>query len=370
METFLSALAETQARAGLTVSLLAQDSVKAGLFGLARRRWKGASVFLAPVHLKLVYAPLTLHYRSVLNKVFRETTPDIVHVHVPNPSALLALTLPALRRVPWVLQWQSDIVYSELQWKLRILYWFYRPLERWFLRRAAAIVVSSPNYLRTSSALADYRDKAHIIPLGIPLWPLAQLPQRRPEAGAGFSVLMVGRLTYYKGHEYLVRAMQWLPDMVLTLVGDGECAAAVRREAVRLGLESRVRMLGSVPDEVLQQEYADCDCFCLPSIERTESFGMVLLEAMEHARPCIVSSVEGSGINYVVQHEQTGLVVPPADPEALASAILRLKNNPEEARRFGAAGRQRLESHFSIDRVSEQLLALYHQLLEPPESTR
>jgi rhamnosyl/mannosyltransferase len=66
----------------------------------------------------------------------------------------------------------------------------------------------------------------------------------------------------------------------------------------------------------------------------------------------------------VVQHEKTGLVVPPANPEALASAILRLKNNPEEARRFGAAGRRHLETHFSIDRISKQLLVLYQKLLE------
>ncbi len=211
-------------------------------------------------------------------------------------------------------------------------------------------------------------DKVRVIHNGID--PGAFSPTRPPEEvcrSLGIPseapiVVVAARLAPRKGHRYLLRAMPRLlgvvPDAHLVLAGDGELMAPMKCLARDLGLLGRVHFLGHRTDmpEVMQT----CDVLVLPTLY--ENFPLVLLEAMALEKATVASSV--GGIPEIIQEGVTGHLVPPQDPKALAEALLDLLTHPEKARRFGKAGRKRLERRFALRRMLEETFALYDELLE------
>jgi len=176
-------------------------------------------------------------------------------------------------------------------------------------------------------------------------------------------VLAVGRLTYYKGFHFLIQAVDCVEDVHVDLVGDGEQANELKQLVASLGLQKRVVLHGTTDDHELALLLARCDCLCLPSIERTEAFGMVLLEAMSFGKATVVSSVPGSGMSWVVDDGVTGLQVPPADPAALAGAFRQLATDRSKLRAMGQAGRQKFERLFDINHASEGVVDTYNDVL-------
>ena len=121
---------------------------------------------------------------------------------------------------------------------------------------------------------------------------------------------------------------------------------------------------GHVSDEDLAQKFAECDCFCLPSIERTESFGLVLLEAMYSGKATVIADVPGSGMGWIVDHQETGLKVPPANPGQLAAALRYLQGNHDRMIQLGRNGRSKFDQQFHIDRCTAGIVELYHRLVD------
>ena len=355
MERFLDDLIRAQAEQGLA---------PAAVF----HRMRGGTgsqlqvpLYPVPVLGETMFVPLSPGFPAALARAIREHRPHLLHLHVPNLSAFSALALPAARRLPWVLQWQADVPRDMPHAGVRALRRLYGLPERALLRRSRAVVLSTPHYLESSSVLQDFRARCRVIPLGMP--DTALPPSRRPPDDRHLRVLAVGRLTYYKGFEVLLRALARVPQAELDLIGGGEGEAGLRALAVELGLGERLRLLGRVDDAALAQAYADCDVFCLPSLDRAESFGLVLLEAMRASRAVVASRITGSGVNHVVSEGETALQVPPGDVEALTAALARLAAEPALRERLGAAGRRRFEREFDIRRCAEQLETLYREVL-------
>ena len=355
MERFLDDLIRAQAERGLA---------PAAVFHRARG---GADspldvpLYPVPVLGEAMFVPLSPSFPAALARAIREHRPHLLHLHLPNLSAFSALALPAARRLPWVLQWQADVPRDMPHTGIRALRRIYGLPERALLRRSRAVVLSTPHYLESSDVLQDFRGRCRVIPLGMP--DSALPPARRHPDHRRLRVLAVGRLTYYKGFEVLLRALARVPQAELNLIGSGEGEAGLRALAAELGLGERLRLLGRVDDAALAQAYADCDVFCLPSLDRAESFGLVLLEAMRASRAVVASRIPGSGVNHVVAEGETALQVPPGDVEALAAALARLAAEPALRERLGAAGRQRFEREFDIRRSAEQLETLYREVL-------
>jgi glycosyltransferase involved in cell wall biosynthesis len=162
----------------------------------------------------------------------------------------------------------------------------------------------------------------------------------------------VGRLIPIKGFDVLLdafaKARAELPELTLDIAGDGQLAERLRADA-----PEGVTFLGHVsPVTPLYEEAA---VVVVPS--RGEGFGMVALEAAERGRAAIVSDV--GGLPEIVDHETTGLVVPPGDPDALAQAVLALVRDPATVRAYGAAARARAVSEFSADVAAERVEAVY-----------
>jgi glycosyltransferase involved in cell wall biosynthesis len=178
-----------------------------------------------------------------------------------------------------------------------------------------------------------------------------------PYAGNDPRLLCVGRLIPIKGHLVLLRALAQararVPGIALDVAGRGPLEPALKAFARELGIEDAVRFLGFVSP--IQDAIEKAAIVVVPSLG--EGFGMVALEAMERARPVVVSAV--GGLPEIVAHGETGLVVPPGDAEALADAIASLAADPERAAEMGRAGRERALAEFPPDRSAARIEDLY-----------
>jgi len=328
-------------------------------------------VTLAACHRQLMYVPLSPSFPWRLAQLIRRFRPDLLHLHVPNTSAFSALFLRSARRLPWVVHWHADVASDARHPGLRLGYRLYKPWEQALLARARAVIATSANYLNASAALAAWRDKVRVIPLGIaPLDGAVDpvTPTIGWRAGA-LRLLAVGRLSYYKGFDVLLDALAHVPEAELVLVGDGEGRAHLQARAIECGIEARVHFAGSVDDATLSALYANAEALCLPSIDRSEAFGMVLLEAMRAALPVVASDLRGSGVTFVVRDGETGLLVPPGDADTLAAALRRLAQDAALRQRLGTAGRQRWLNEFTLERAAQRTLTLYRDVLGAARNT-
>lgn len=281
---------------------------------------------------------------------------DCVVLHEPNPIAGTALFLrsPARRLVVWhhsdlVRPWWAPATYGRVQ---RALY-----------RRADSVVVSSPA-LAEQSRLLDGIGHVEVIPFGIDINRYAcpdpavdPLVAGRLSVVPGPRVLFVGRLVYYKGVHVLLDAMAACAGS-LVIVGEGPLEPALRTYVAEKGLDSRVLFAGRVSERDLPAYYRACDVLVLPSIARTEAFGVVQIEAMAAGRP-VVSTNLPTGVPWVNCHGVSGLVVPPGDRAALAEALTAILADDALRGRLGAGALRRARAMFS----REQMVSAFRHLI-------
>jgi rhamnosyl/mannosyltransferase len=288
----------------------------------------------------------------------------IVHLQFPaDPMAhLAAAALPGpVRRV---ITWHSDIV------RQRMLLRFYEPFLSSLLRSADAVILPTPAHFTSSEQLPRWAkpERMHVVPFGLGYERFTSRPaladELRRRHGNRFLVFALGRHVYYKGFEYLIEAIARVPDTVLILGGKGPLTDPLMALARTLGVADRVEFAGRIPDADLPAYYHACDVFCLSSISRAEAFGLVQLEAMACAKP-IVGCELRNGTTWVNRHKFSGLVVPPADVDALATALVQLKDDSQLRARLGAQGRERALSEFSIEAMARATLEVYRNALQP-----
>lgn len=363
METFLADLVTAQRAQGLEVSALVHGRPRAD-----DPDW----LVRVPVAGTLIYAPIALGFRGALAQAIRRFRPDVLHLHLPNNSALWALSLRSARALPWVVHWHSDVVVSRIRGAVALAYRAYRPFEQAMLDRAETIIATSPDYLEASEPLRQWRDKCEAIPLGmdlarLPVEPVGQ-PAALPWPPGCCRLLSIGRLTYYKGFETLIRAVAGLPDTHLVIVGSGEQRDDLQRLIKQLtpaGELARITLTGAVSEEEKYRLLAACDAFCLASCERTEAFGIVVMEAMFYSKPSLVSELHGSGLPWLVRSSGAGRTIPVGDVPGWREAITALAADPEQARRWGEAGREALLARFDIPTCSRAAQHLYDAILPP-----
>lgn len=326
---------------------------------LIERPRPGLTVIKAARTLQLASTPIS---PEMLWQI-RRLRADIVHLHFPYPPGDLAyLAMPA--RAPLVVTYHSDIVRQQAL--LRV----YRPLLEWTLRRAARIIATSPNYVVSSPWLRRYAAKCAVVPLGIDAARYAQADEQKvAELRARYResvvnnglLLFVGRLRYYKGLHVLLDALLQVPARLL-IGGSGPERERLEGLSEALGVSSRVRFLGDIPDDDLPALYHAADVFVLPAHLRAEALGLSQIEALASGVAC-VSTELGTGTSYANRHGETGLVVPPGDPMALAQAINTLLADPELRRRMGAAGRRRVAELFTREAMVAGNEAVYREVV-------
>lgn len=310
--------------------------------------------------------PVSPAYPVQLFKEARDV--DIVHHHLPNPLGPISHALTPSTDVSTVVTYHSDIVRQKTALQL------YAPILRSFLDSVDRILVTSPRLLEQSEFLAPHREKCTVVPLSIDTERIVGSTKEDRnvtdddlvvdgtiDAGEPI-ILFVGRLNYYKGVEYLLDAMAAV-DAKLLIVGEGERREALERRARKRGVADRVRFLGHVDDDTLADCYEAADVFVLPSVEPSEAFGIVQLEAMAHEVP-VVNTDLPTGVPWVSLDGETGLTVPPRDSDALAKAITDLLTDDDRRRAFGRNGRERVLEFFTRTSMLDRIEAVYADVLE------
>jgi rhamnosyl/mannosyltransferase len=282
---------------------------------------------------------------------------DVVHYHFPWPFMDLAHFLARVNK-PSVVTYHSDIVRQKALLRL------YQPLQHRFLQSVDAIVATSPNYLGSSTVLDRYRDKTRVITFGLdkssyPEPDQARLDHWRARVGPKF-FLFVGVLRYYKGLHILLDAAAGT-DYPVVIVGAGPIEQELKAHAERLGLKN-VMFVGKVDELDKVALLKLCYAVAFPSHLRSEAFGISLLEGAMFGKPMISSEI-GTGTTYINVHQQTGLVVPPSDHEALRAAMRTLWDDPQLAQEMGRRAEARYWQLFTSEQMADGYASLYQELV-------
>jgi glycosyltransferase involved in cell wall biosynthesis len=350
VENHLRDLAEAQARLGLEVTVLVTNDG----FRTTSEELHGVKVIRAGRLAVVSSTPLSL----ALPRILARLRSDITHLHFPYPLGEVAQLLLG-RNGHTVMTYHSDVVRQKRLLRL------YRPLLWQVLHKTERIIATSPNYIRSSPFLNRLPDKCVAIPLGVDVNRFDQAsPQEvaaiRQRYGAPL-LLFVGRLRYYKGLNFLIEAMPQIAAHLL-IIGSGPLLAEWSALATGLEVAERVHFIGEVPDEHLPAYYHAGDILVLPATMRSEAFGTVLVEAMAAGTP-VISTELGTGTSWVNIHGETGLVVPPCDPQSLAETVNYLLQNEAVRTQMRARARQRARQEFSTELMVQRVLALYQELL-------
>ena len=326
---------------------------------LARSNIDGIALARMGTLFNLASAPVC----AGMVREIRRSAAEIVHLHMPNPTGAMAY-LASRHRGRLLVTWHSDIL------RQRILKRVFTPIERTILQMARAVVVTSDNYLRTSAPLSVHRSKCRVIPYGIALenFDTAHDP-RVAELRARYGpriVLSIGRMVYYKGFEHLVRAMQTVRAK-LVLIGDGPLRPVLQREAAALGVADRIDFVGELQNESTPPYYQAADLFVLPSIARTEAFGIVQVEAMAAGKPVINTRLD-SGVPAVSLHGLTGITVPPSNPEALGDAMNKLLDDNHLREMYGQSAKRLAQQKFDAGTMARAMLDLYDEIIRQTDA--
>ncbi len=297
---------------------------------------RGFKVSPVPCSLRLLSNPIAPEYRRKI----MTTDADVIHFHVPLPAAVTALlSIPDRARKPYIVTYHSDIV------RQAFLLPLYGPLLKRFLKGAETVVATSETYRTTSRFLREL-DNTRVIPIGVDTGRFS--PCSRP---SGDYWLFVGRFRSYKGIGVLLKAWELLPETFrLIMAGGGPMADSIRRTASRKNLS--IQLMENVSDSQLIRLYRNAKALILPSIHRSEAYGMVQLEAMACGTP-VISSNLATGVSWVNKSGTTGLSFRTGDPEALAASVKKLETLCEKTLRNAA--RTRAVDMFSAEKCFREV---------------
>jgi len=311
---------------------------------------------------------LHLAYRLIFKKF------DLVHLHYPFIGASLPVILAKLlkgKKIKLVLHYHMDLVGRD--WR-RFVYNSYNFIFlKSLIRLADVVLTTSEDYLKHSiiyQYYPKYQAKFKTLPNGVdvekfkPLGKSFSLIEKYNLNGKKI-ILFVGALDsahYFKGVNYLIKAIEMLKreDFKLIIVGDGDLKPVYQDMVESFNLNDQVIFTGYIPDESLVKYYNLADIFVLPSIDQSEAFGMVLLEAMSCAKPVIASDLPG--VREVINKNISGCLFKPKQADQLALRLNELFNSPEECRRYGEAGRARVEANYSWVKIVKELEEMYNKI--------
>jgi len=289
---------------------------------------------------------------------------NILHVHLPNPMANIALFCAFLCGRDMsniVIHWHSDIVKQQGLLKL------YKPLQTWLLRKAKKIIVTSQNYLDSSEPLQPFIDKCEVIPIGIDsiqysidLNLVSSIKAKHKDKKIIFSL---GRHIYYKGFEYLIQAARNVSDAVFLIGGKGPDTEIYKQMISDYRLEDKVFLIGRIEDDDLASYYAVADVYAFPSIEKSEAFGVVQLEAMSVGTPIVATNIQGSGVPWVNEHMVSGLICEPKDTLALSDALNQILINDELRERLSVGAKVRFNELFTKENMINKIQSIYKEMI-------
>lgn len=305
--------------------------------------------------------PVSFPFLWDLRKMSKDR--DVIQYHLPFPLGDLGCLLSGYRGKV-VAYWHSDVV-KQKRWMV-----LYKPIMKRFLQRADVILVGAEGILDGSRYLKPYREKCKVVPFAVTddilhagSDYLAQYGYQKEKNSINF--LFIGRLVYYKGCSVLLEAFAGLAgdakETTLTMIGEGSLKEELRQQVEAYKIADRVFFKGHVDDGELRQCMEEADVFVLPSVERSEAFGLVQLEAMAYGMPVINTSLP-SGVPEVSIHGETGLTVAPGSAGELRASMEWMVDHPQERLEMGKAARKRLEEKYTQEIMVGNIKKIYEDL--------
>ena len=341
MENYLCDLAVAQVQQGHEVTVwvhnhewqvLTSNTAEVEMDGVQLIRQKS----LKP----LFFTPIMLGFGCQLKKILKEQTPDLIHLHWPNPSLFKLLLYKQARKIPWVISWHSDMVTSHSSQLMKLIYWLIKPLESLLVKRAKSLLVSTQAYANHSKQLSSHSHKTVVIPLGMAVTEIERLDlssesltfqdAEKKWHGNQLRLFHLGRLTFYKNQQFLIAAMKDLVDTQLLIAGEGNLYQKLNDQIKQSKLNDSVRLLGGIDRSQVHGLFVSCDIFCMASHDRAESFGVVLLEAMYHDKIILVPDTVGSGMRWLAENYYKGFVYESNDCEDFALKVNHIRDNMVE----------------------------------------
>lgn len=287
--------------------------------------------------------------------LWRAKSFDVIHLHYPfYGGAIFACLASVFWRIPLIVTYHMKTQGSGLLGMIFSLQRFF--LEPCILRQAKKILVSSLDYAKSCNL--SYPQLVEL-PFGIAVkntnlqTPKSTIP----------TIIFVGGLDkahYFKGLTILLEAVSMLPKNEvwrLLIVGKGSEKAQFELLATKLGVERQVEFLGGITDEELNVAYASAHVHVLPSIDRSEAYGLVTLEAAQSGIPSIVTDLPG--VRTLVKNGETGVIIPPNDASALTEVLTDFLRNTKKFAKMGEAARLHIRQNYDENRLIQRLIELY-----------
>jgi D-inositol-3-phosphate glycosyltransferase len=301
-----------------------------------------------------------------LNRRWRLAPPEVVHAHfwmsgLAALNASLPLGIPVVQTFHALgtvkRRWQAEADTSPSE---RIC------VERRLARLVACVIATCSDEVSELSTMGADRRSIDIIPCGVDLSLFTPAGPSEP-ARRRNRILTLSRMVPRKGIDDVIRSLAQLPDTELLIVGGPDAAdldtdaeaRRLRALAVECQVAERVLLTGRMPHAALPALIRSADV--VATVPWYEPFGIVPLEAMACAVPVVASAVGGQ-LDTIV-HDQTGLLVPPRDPDRLAAVLAELLADPERRRRMGQAGRRRVEDRYSWPLIAHATERSYARVL-------
>ncbi len=319
---------------------------------------ENARLIVMPTLIKCAATMISPAMISTLKRIKDDY--DVIHIHHPDPMACAALFFSGYRGKV-LLHWHSDIL------KQKMLLKAYQPLQEWLINRADLIIGTTPVYVSRSPFLQKVQHKVGYIPIGVDkVVPDGEAMRQIRSCYAGKKIVFsLGRLVGYKGYKYLIKAARYLTDDYVILIGGTgplkeELQALIRSE----GQENKVNLIGYVSDDELPHYFGACDLFCLSSVQKTEAFAIVQIEAMSVGKPVVATKIPNSGVSWVNAHTVSGFNVEPQDACALAEAIEAILSDSQVYSRLAEGALERYEGLFTKEKMVDLCLSTYKKTLQ------
>lgn len=325
----------------------------------------GIKVIRASVFKVVASQPLSKDYGKLLDNIFKTFKPDIIHFDYPNPysAAFLLRCLEKYKfKGKFLLFWHMDIV------KQKILRSLFVPQTKKLLKIADLVVATSPNYLKDTSFLPDYKGKIDIIPLRVGDFRTTLTPNQIEESEKikkQFEnkkiIFFYGRHVKYKGLTYLIDADKYLnqDECVILIAGKGKLTNELKQQAKDF---KNIKFMGVLSDDQINSYLNACDIFAFPSISRNEAFGISLAEALYFGKPAVTFKIKGSGVNFVSLNNVSGLETSNLDSKEYANNLNLLMHDMDLYQRLSKGARQRALNYFQKETFEKKILDAFASL--------
>ena len=291
-----------------------------------------------------------------IRKLFKEFQKnDIVHLHYPYPTIelIVFICFLTLKKTPRLI-----ITYhaNPKKTKWSAMYTLFYPVNQYLFTKCEKVIFTSEHLMENSYTPGLCEEKKIVIPIGIPIdlnFTIDKVPMKKDPV-----ILFVGKLRVYKGIEYLIEAMKDVNYGTCIIVGEGEQEDKLKKMIKTFDLEKKIKLKGEVSDNELIRLYKKAKVFVLPSINESEAFGIVQLEAMKYGVP-VINTRLNSGVPFVSLDKITGITVSPKNAEDLTNAINQILGLNEVDYQQLCKNALSRAKEFNIESLAERIGNLY-----------